>query len=163
MIQDQRDILEDIMQYGIDSGKIMTTILTIIPPLEPDLITPGGIQAARVFLWASERGYKTVLQKLLEEDLYFKSPSFFEILGLAFEKVLNGNHPDCTALLLQDGADPRSRIVTSWRPPMNTALVKGFRPAVLIVASHFDRWDRISTNQDDQDRAKKHSTISIFL
>lgn len=30
MIQDQRDILEDIMQYGIDSGKIMTTILTII-------------------------------------------------------------------------------------------------------------------------------------
>ena len=67
------------MQYGIDSGKIMTTILTIIPPLEPDFITPGGIQAARLFLpWASERGYKTVFQKLLEEDLYFKSPFFFE-------------------------------------------------------------------------------------
>ncbi len=58
MIQDQGDVLEDIMQYGIDSGKMMTTILMIIPLLESHLIPPEGIQAASVFLGPQKEDIK---------------------------------------------------------------------------------------------------------
>lgn len=51
MIQDQRDILEDIIQqYGIDSGKVMTMISTISLPWNRTLLLQEAFRLQGSFL-----------------------------------------------------------------------------------------------------------------